>query len=127
MLHLEIQGALVVEELEVAENVGFDFFGGGLGIEFLEGRDDLLDGVLAVAALDDFEAGAEEAEGAFGHEEDALMVVFTEADAGGQARDGGGIDRHWSASSFDEWSGENFAWYSHWRSMLRHYKEKARI
>jgi hypothetical protein len=78
---------LVVEELEVAEDVGFDFFGGGFGIEFLEIGDDLLHGVFAVAALDDFEAGAEEAQGTFGHEEDALIVVFAEADAGGEAWD----------------------------------------
>jgi hypothetical protein len=36
--------------------------------------------------LDDFEAGAVEAEGAFGHEEDLLVVVLAEADAGGEAR-----------------------------------------
>jgi hypothetical protein len=82
---LKIQGALVVEELKVAEDVGFDFFRGGLGIEFLEIGDDLLDGVLAVATLDDFQAGADKAEGAFRHKQDALIVVFPEADAGGEA------------------------------------------
>jgi hypothetical protein len=34
--------------------------------------------------LDDFEAGAVEAEGAFGHEQDLLIVVLAEADASGE-------------------------------------------
>ena len=51
----------------------------------MEFGDDFGDGVLAVAALDDFEAGAVEAESAFGHEEDLLVVVLAEADAGGEA------------------------------------------
>lgn len=50
----------------------------------LEFGDDFADGAFAVAALDDFEAGAVEAEGAFGHEEDLLVVVLAEADAGGE-------------------------------------------
>jgi hypothetical protein len=86
-LGLEIQSALIVEELEIAEDIGFDFCGLGFGIEFLEVSDDLLDGMFAVAALNDFEAGADEAKGAFGHEEDALIVVFAETDAGSQTRD----------------------------------------
>jgi hypothetical protein len=82
---LKIQGALVVEELKVAEDVGFDFFRGGFGIEFLEIGDDLRDRVIAVATLDDFQAGADKAKGAFGHEQDALIVVFAEAATGGEA------------------------------------------
>jgi hypothetical protein len=39
----------------------------------------LLDGVLAVAALDDFEAGTVEAEDAFRHQQDALLVIFPNA------------------------------------------------
>ena len=66
-LRLKVEGALVVEELEVAENVGFDLCGLGFGVEGLEFGDDLLDRVLAVAALDDFETRAVEAEGALGH------------------------------------------------------------
>lgn len=52
----------------------------------------MLDRVLAVAALDDFKAGADEAEGAFGHEQDALLVVFAEADARSEARFGVGSE-----------------------------------
>ncbi len=51
----------------------------------LEFGDDFADGAPAVAALDDFEAGAVEAESAFGHEQDLLIVVLAEADAGGEA------------------------------------------
>ena len=54
----------------------------------LEFGDDFADGALAVAALNDFEAGAVEAESAFGHEQDLLIVVLAEADAGGEARMG---------------------------------------
>src|SRR5262249_18331443 len=58
------------------------------GLEF---SDDLLDGMITVAALNDFEAGAVEAEGAFWHEEHALLIVFAEADAGGEAGVGVGV------------------------------------
>ena len=64
---MKVEGALVVEELQVAEDVRFHFGGLGFGVVLLEFGDDLLDGVVAVAALDDFEAGAVETEGAFGH------------------------------------------------------------
>jgi hypothetical protein len=83
-LLLEIEGALVLEEFQVAEDVGFDFGGVGFGIEMLEFGNDFADGALAVAALDDFEARAVEAQGALGHEQDLLIVVLAEADAGGE-------------------------------------------
>jgi hypothetical protein len=56
--------------------------------------DDLLGGALAVAALDDLEAGAIEAQGALGHEKDALTLVFSEADARSEARFAGGFNAH---------------------------------
>jgi hypothetical protein len=84
-MSFEVEGALVVEEFEVAENVGFDFGGFGFGVDGLEFGDDFADGALAVATLDDFEARAIEAKGAFGHEQDLLAVVLAEADAGGEA------------------------------------------
>jgi len=90
----KIEGALGVEELEVAEDVLFDFVGIGFGVELLQFGDDLGDGVFAVAAGDDFQAGAVEAEGAFGHEENFLALVFAESDAGGELRFGVGIDGH---------------------------------
>jgi len=54
----------------------------------LEFGDDFADSALAVAALDDFEARAVEAKSALGHEQDLLVVVLAEADAGGEARMG---------------------------------------
>jgi hypothetical protein len=92
-----------VEELEVAEDVGFDFGGLGFGVELLEFSDDLVDGVLAVAALNYFEAGAVEAQGAFGHQQDLLIVVLAQADAGGEA--GAGIEIGGGSHSVCPWSG----------------------
>lgn len=63
-----------MEELEVTEDILRDFFGLRFGVELLEFRDDLRDGVIAVAALDDFEAGPVEAKRAFGHQQDVLLV-----------------------------------------------------
>ena len=80
--------------MEVAEDVGFDFVGVGFGVELLQVGDELGDGVLAVAAGDDFEAGAVEAESAFGHEKNFLALAFAEADAGGELRFGVGINGH---------------------------------
>ena len=86
-----------MEELQVAEDVFLDFFGLGLGIEFLQFGDELGDGVFAVAAGDDFEAGAVEAEGTLGHEQDLLVVILAQANAGREA--GAGIEigggGHW--------------------------------
>jgi hypothetical protein len=72
----EVEGALVLEEFKVAEDVGFYPCGVGFGVEGLEFGDDLLDRVIAVTTLDDFEAGAVQAESAFGHQEDLLVVVL---------------------------------------------------
>src|SRR5712664_2703553 len=58
----------------------------GFGIDLLQIQNDLLDGVLAVAALDNFKAWPVQAEGAFRHEQDAQLVVFAQAASGGQAR-----------------------------------------
>jgi hypothetical protein len=85
---------LVLEEFQVAQDVGFDFLWLGLGINLLKLGDDLLDGVVTVAALDDFEAWADEAEGALGHQEDALVVIFAEAAACRQAGTGLQIGCH---------------------------------
>jgi hypothetical protein len=90
----EVEGALVLEEFQVAEDVGFDFGGFGFGVKLLEFGDDFADGAPAVAALDDFEARSVEAQGALGHEQDLLVVVLAEADAGGEAGLGVGIQGH---------------------------------
>jgi len=90
----EVEGALGLEKLEVAEDVGFDFVRLGFAVELLQVGDELGDGVFAVAAGNDFEARAVEAESAFGHQQNFLTLVFAEADAGGELRFGVGINRH---------------------------------
>jgi hypothetical protein len=96
----EVEGALVVEEGEVAEDVGFDFLGVGGGVDFLEVGDDLADGALAVAAFNDFEAGAHQAEGFFGHEQEAWVLLgVVEAAAGGELWLAFGVGPH--ASTLD--------------------------
>ncbi len=70
-----------MEELQVAEDIVRDFFGLRFRVELLKLGDDLRDGVIAVAALDDFQARPVEAKGAFGHEKDALLVRIAEANA----------------------------------------------
>ena len=66
-LRAKVQSALRVKELEVAQDVLFDFLGRGFAVEFLQFGDKLGDGVFAVAARDNFKAGAVETEGAFRH------------------------------------------------------------
>lgn len=61
----------------------------------LEFGNNLLDGVFAVAALDDFEAGAVEAQSAFRHEQRAgLLALFIHAAAGSEARTATRFDTH---------------------------------
>ena len=96
---VEVEGALVLESLKVTEDVGFDLCGLGFGVELLKFCDDLLDSVMAIAALDDFEAGAIQAEGAFRHEQHVLVVVFAEAAACSEARAGLKMDGH----DLDSW------------------------
>src|SRR5258708_6283029 len=78
-LLFKIEGALVVQEGEVAEDILFDLLRCGLRINLLQFRDDLPDCVLGVAALDDLQTWAVEAQRALGHEQHALVVVFAEA------------------------------------------------
>jgi hypothetical protein len=77
----EVESALIVQQSQVTENVLLDFFGRGLRIDFLQVRDDLLNAVLAIATLDDFKTRAIQTKRAFGHQENALLVVFSEATA----------------------------------------------
>jgi hypothetical protein len=83
-----------VEELQVAKDVLLDFVGVGFGVELLQVGDELGDGVLAIAAGDDFKAGAVETQGAFGHEENFLAPVLAEADAWGELRFAVGLGNH---------------------------------
>ena len=77
----------------------FDFVRFSLGVELLQFGDELGDGVFAVAAGDDFKAGAVQTKGALRHQQNLLALVFTEADAGGQLRLAVRIDAHRSAFS----------------------------
>ncbi len=81
-LQLEIQSTLFLQEFEIAKDVLLNLLGLGFGINPLQIHNDLLDGVLTVAALDDFEARAVKAQGAFRHEQDALLVIFPKAATG---------------------------------------------
>jgi hypothetical protein len=92
---LKVDGALVVEEREVAEQVVGDALGFGFGVERVKFFGDLLDGVRAVAELHDFQAGTIETQGAFGHEEHTrLLRFFVEATAGSEAGSGGEFGLH---------------------------------
>src|SRR5260370_23356391 len=73
-LQLEIESTLFLQKGEIAEDVLLDLVRRGFGINLLQIHDDLLDGVFTVAALDNLEAGAVETEGAFRHEQHALVV-----------------------------------------------------
>ena len=53
-LELEIECTVFLQESQIAQDVLLDFLWLGFGIDFLQIGDDLLDGVLAVAALDNF-------------------------------------------------------------------------
>ena len=91
-------GAIFLQERQIAQDVLLDFLWCGFGIDFLQICDDLLDSVLAVAALNDFEAWAVEGEGAFGHEQDTLLVIFAEAAAWSQA--GAAVQFGWHGKFF---------------------------
>jgi hypothetical protein len=78
----EIKGALIAEQTEIAENVLLDFFRLRLRIDFLQFADDFLNGVLAVAARNNFKTRTIEAQDALRHEEYALVVILSEAAAG---------------------------------------------
>src|SRR5260370_19696513 len=84
-LQLEIESTFLLQKSEVAEDVLLDFLRRGFGIDLLQIHNNLLDGVLAVAALDDLQAGAVQAQGALGHEQHALLVVFAQTAAGSEA------------------------------------------
>ena len=86
---LKIDGALVVEEREVAEQVVGDALRFGFGVERVKFFGDLLDGVQPVAELHDVQTRTAEAQGAFGHEKHArLLRFFVEATTGSEAGSG---------------------------------------
>src|SRR5712664_3938256 len=93
-LQLKVERALFLQKGEIAEDVLLDLLRLGFGIDLLQIQNDLLDSVLAVATLDNFEAGAVQAEGPFRHEQDALLVTFPQAASWSQARTAVQFRRH---------------------------------
>jgi len=61
---------------EIAKDVLLDLVRLGFGIDPLQIHDDLLDGVLAVAALDNFETWTVQAQGALRHEQRSRLLGF---------------------------------------------------
>ena len=88
-----------MQQLQVSQNVIFDLFGLRFGIKFLQLSDDSGDGVFAVAAGDDFEAGAAQAKRPFWHEQHFLALIFAEANAGRELRVRIRVDAHSSIFS----------------------------
>src|SRR3989442_10317566 len=85
-LQLKVERPVFLQKGEIAKDVLFDLMWLGFGIDLLQIQNNLLDGVLAVAALDNFEAWAIQAEGTFRHEQDEMLVVFAKAASRSQAR-----------------------------------------
>jgi hypothetical protein len=79
----KVDGALIVKKSEVAEQIVGDPLGFCFGVQGMKFFSDLLDGVLAVAELHDFQTRAIEAQGTLGHEQHArLLGLFIETTAG---------------------------------------------
>src|SRR2546427_5926303 len=75
-LQRKVESALFLQKSEIAKDVLLDLVRLGFGIDFLQVHDDLLDGVLAVATLDNLQAWAVQAQGAFRHEQRTRLLVF---------------------------------------------------
>ena len=91
----KIDGALIMQQSEVAEEVVGDALRLGFGIERVEFFGDLLDGVFAVAKLHNFEARAVETQSTLRHQQHArLLRFFIQAHAGSKARRGGEFRLH---------------------------------
>jgi hypothetical protein len=99
-VRFKIDGALVAQESQIAENVGFDAIWLGFCVDLLQLRNDLVHGVFSVATLDDFEAGAVEAKRALRHKQDALLIVFAKPATWREARAGILIDGHLNSNGF---------------------------
>src|SRR5260370_24231022 len=76
-LQLEIQSTLFLQEFEIAKDVLLNLLRLGFGINPLQIHNDLLDGVLTVAALDDFESRGVKAQGPLRHWAGPLLGVFS--------------------------------------------------
>jgi len=95
---VEVEGALFLQKGEIAENVLFHFLWLRFRIDLLQLGNDLLDGVFAVAALDNFEARAVQTQRALGHEQNALLIIFSQTATGSEA--GTAIQFKWHRKFF---------------------------
>src|SRR3989449_4585800 len=94
-LQRKVESALFLQKGEIAKDVLLDLVRLGFGIDLLQIHDDLLDGVLAVAALDNFETWTVQAQGALRHEQRSrLLGFFIQAAAGSEARKAVEFRRH---------------------------------
>ena len=75
-LQRKVESALFLQKSEIAKDVLLDLVRLGFGIDLLQIHDDLLDGVLAVTALDNFETRAVQAQGALRHEQRTRLLSF---------------------------------------------------
>lgn len=90
----EIECAVFLQQFQITQNVGFNFLGLGFGVKFLQIGDNFGNSMLAVATCNDFQAWAIQAKSTLGHEEDALVVIFTKAATWGKLGLCIRIDRH---------------------------------
>lgn len=86
----KVDGLLVVKEFEIAEQISGDAIGFGFGVKLVELFGDLVNGVVAVAELNDFEARPLQAERLLRCKEQAgKLSLFVETYAGSEAWTGG--------------------------------------
>src|SRR6202140_5769136 len=94
-LLLKVESALFLQKDEIAKDVLLDLVRLGFGIDLLQIHNDLVHGVFAVAALDNFETRAVQAQGALRHEQRTrLLSFFVQAAAGSEARKAVEFRRH---------------------------------
>jgi hypothetical protein len=93
-LHLEVERTFLLQKSEIAENILFHFLRLRLRINLLQLGNDLLNGVFAVAALDNFKTGTVQAQRALWHQQDALLIIFSETATGSEARAAVQFGRH---------------------------------
>ena len=91
----KVDGLLVVKEFEVAEQISGDAIGFRLGVKLVELFGDLVNGVVAVAELNNFEAGPLQAERLLRCKEHARELgLFVEMYPGSEAWSGAEFGLH---------------------------------
>ena len=99
----KVDGLLVVKEFEIAEQISGDAIGFRLGVKLVELFGDLVNGVVAVAELNDFEARPLQAERLLRCKQQARKLsLFVETYAGSEAWSGGEFRLHRISSAARE-------------------------